>query len=73
MEPGVGVEPTLAALRVYYGLLRGVSAARRLIRSALGGQANPGLVLAPGENRLRVASGISLMTQLWTTWAVNGH
>ena len=50
MEPGVGVEPTSAIrfLDAYYGLLRDVSAARRLSRSAFGGLANPGLV-APGN------------------------
>src|SRR3989475_11450298 len=31
-------------LDAYYGLLRDVSAARRLSRSAFGGRANPGLV-----------------------------
>jgi len=31
-------------LDAYYGLLRDVSAARRLSRSAFGGQANPGLL-----------------------------
>src|SRR5713101_8748973 len=35
-------------LDAYYGLLRDVSAARRLSRSAFGGRANPGLV-APGN------------------------
>src|SRR6266446_1114930 len=35
-------------LDAYYGLLRDVSAARRLSRSAFGGLANPGLV-APGN------------------------
>src|SRR6266571_312703 len=50
VEPGVGVEPTSAtAVDVYYGLLRGVSAARRLNRSAFGGQANPGLVWPPAK------------------------
>jgi len=50
VEPGVGVEPTSATTAgVYYGLLRGVSAARRLNRSALGGQANPGLVWPPAK------------------------
>ncbi len=35
-------------LDAYYGLLRDVSAARRLSRSAFGGLANPGL-FAPGD------------------------
>lgn len=43
LEPGVGVEPTSAIAAVYCGLLLGRSAARRLSRSAFGGQANPGL------------------------------
>jgi len=41
---------------VYYGLLRGVSAARRLNRSALGGQANPGLVVGVYYGLLRGVS-----------------
>ena len=53
VEPGVGVEPTLAIRcgDVYYGLLRAASAARRLIRSAFGGQANPGLVRPPAKTK----------------------
>jgi len=55
LEPGVGVEPTLAIRcgDVYYGLLRAASAARRLIRSAFGGQANPGLVRPPARTGTR--------------------
>ncbi len=47
LEPGVGIEPTSATVTVYCGLLLGRSAARRLSRSAFGGQANPGLVCDP--------------------------
>src|SRR5712691_12522347 len=62
LEPGVGVEPTSAihSMDAYYGLLRDVSAARRLSRSAFGGRANPGLV-APGDLDRVCRSRISLL------------
>src|SRR5712691_3661201 len=62
LEPGVGVEPTSAihSMDAYYGLLRDVSAARRLSRSAFGGRANPGLV-APGDLDRVCWSRISLL------------
>jgi len=48
LEPGVGVEPTSAIpWNVYCGSLLGYSAARRLSRSAFGGQANPGFGSKP--------------------------
>lgn len=50
----MGVEPTSAIVGVYCGLLPNVSAARRLSRSAFGGQANPGLCTNPRRSgRLR--------------------
>ena len=62
LEPGVGVEPTSAihSLDAYYGLLRDVSAARRLSRSAFGGQANPGL-FSPGNFDRACQNRISLL------------
>src|SRR6266568_3831521 len=47
-------------LDAYYGLLRDVSAARRLNRSAFGGLANPGLV-APGDLDCAFQNRISLL------------
>src|SRR6266567_3488329 len=58
-------------LDAYYGLLRDVSAARRLSRSAFGGLANPGLV-APGNldrdcwnciSLLRISGAVSGMSE----------
>src|SRR6266568_9518887 len=47
-------------LDAYYGLLRDVSAARRLSRSAFGGQANPGL-FSPGDFDRACPNRISLL------------
>ncbi len=57
----MGVEPTSAVLAVYCGLLLGVSAARRLSRSAFGGQANPGLGFSTPAVTEKVLNRISLM------------
>src|SRR5207249_35491 len=62
LEPGVGVEPTSATTAgVYYGLLRGESAAPRPERTDLGGPTNPGLVWPPAKNDEPAANRISLM------------
>src|SRR6266567_8490726 len=51
-------------LDAYYGLLRDVSAARRLSRSAFGGLANPGLV-APG-NLVRDCGNCISLLKVWS-------
>jgi len=53
LQPSVFVD-------AYYGLLRDVSAARRLSRSAFGGLANPGL-FAPGDLDCAFQNCISLL------------